>query len=142
MDDNPDIGLVYGKMRINARDGSYAFPNESVSGDLEGVVFPWLLRRNTIGTPVMFIRKSCFDDVGGFDTSLRCLEDWEFAIRFSEKFKVGFLDEILIDTYPSEAGVSRNVGAYYETRCKIVSRYKNDMIKLGIFDEVVNDFLR
>ncbi len=139
MDDNPDIGLVYGKMRVNARDGSYAFPNESVSGDLEGDVFPWLLRRNTIGTPVMFIRKKCFDEAGGFDLSLRCLEDWEFAIRFSEKYKIGYIDDILIDTYPSDAGVSRNVGAYYETRCKMVSQYKDDMIRLGIFDEVVTD---
>ena len=139
MDDHPDTGLVYGKMRVNARDGSYAFPDEAEPGELEGDIFSWLLRRNTIGTPVMFIRKKCFDNAGGFDASLRCLEDWEFAIRFSERFKIGFLNDILIDTYPSDAGVSRNVGAYYETRCKIVSRYKNDMIKFGIFDEVITD---
>jgi hypothetical protein len=87
----------------------------------------------------MFIRKKCFDEAGGFDLSLRCLEDWEFAIRFSEKYKIGYIDDILIDTYPSDAGVSRNVGAYYETRCKMVSQYKDDMIRLGIFDEVVTD---
>ena len=142
MDDHPDTGLVYGKMRVNAREGSYAFPNESVSGDLEGEIFPWLLRRNTIGTPVMFIRRKCFDEIGGFDTSLRCLEDWEFAIRFSEKYKIGYLDEILIDTYPSDAGVSRNVGAYYETRCKMISKFRKEMISLGIFDEVVTDMFK
>jgi len=142
MDDNPDIGLVYGTMRINTRDDSYAFPNESISGDLEGDIFPWLLRRNSIGAPVMFIRKNCFEDVGGFDTSLRCLEDWEFAIRFSRKFMIGYIDDILIDTYPSDVGVSRNIGAYFETRCKMVSQYKDDLIRLGIFDEVVTDIFK
>lgn len=142
MDKHPDVCLVYGKMRVNTHDDSYAFPNESVSGDLEGDIFPWLLRRNSIGTPVMFLRKNCFEDVGGFDTSLRCLEDWEFAIRFSKKYKIGYIDDILIDTYPSDAGVSRNVGAYYETRCKMISQYRNEMISLGIFDEVVTDMFK
>ena len=139
MDDNPDVGLVYGKMKVISSEKTYEFPNESVSGDLDGDIFSWLLRRNSIGTPVMFIKKKCFDEVGAFDTSLRCLEDWEFAIRFSQKFKIGYIDEVLIDSYLSDGGVSRNIGAYYETRCKILAKYKDDIIGSGIFDEVVSD---
>ena len=139
MENNPDAGLVYGKMRVISPENSYEFPNTSVPGDLEGDIFNWLLRRNSVGTPVMFMKKNCFDEVGGFDTSLRCLEDWEFAIRFSKKFKIGYIDEVLIDSYLSDGGVSRNIGAYYETRCKILAQYKEDIISLGIFDEVVSD---
>ena len=87
----------------------------------------------------MFIRKICFEEAGGFDTSLRCLEDWEFAIRFSKQFEIGYIDEVLMDSFLSEGGVSRNIGAYYETRCKILVQHKEDIIGLGIFDEIVTD---
>ena len=139
MDEHPDAGMVYGRMRVISPEKTYEFPNEAVAGDLEGKIYPWLLRRNSIGTPVMFIRKKCFEEAGGFDTSLRCLEDWEFAIRFSKQFEIGYIDDVLMDSFLSEGGVSRNIGAYYETRCKILVQHKEDIIGLGIFDEIVTD---
>ena len=140
MDEHPDSGMVYGKMRVISSDKTaYEFPNDAVPGELEGKLYPWLLRRNTVGTPVMFIRKDCFEEAGGFDTSLRCLEDWEFAIRFSKCHEIGYIDDILMDSFISEGGVSRNTGAYYETRCKILARHKEDIIGLGLFDELVTD---
>lgn len=139
MDEHPDFGMVYGKMRVISSDNTYEFPNEAVLGNLKGHIYPWLLKRNTVGTPVMFIRKECYDKIGGFDTNLRCLEDWEFAIRFSKLFEIGYIDDVLIHSFLSEGGVSRNIGAYYETRCKILSRYKEDIIDFGFFDEIVTD---
>ena len=139
MDEHPDIGLVYGKIRVISPEKNYDYPNDAVPGELEGKLYPWLLRRNTIDTPTMFIRKKCFDEIGGFDSKLRCLEDWEFSIRFSQKYEIGYLDEILIDSYVTEDGVSRNIGSYYETRCKILAQHKEDIIGLGIFDEIVTD---
>ncbi len=136
---HPEYDMVYGKVRIISNEGSFDFPNEAVEGDLEGQLYPWLLRRNTIDTPTMFIRKTAFEEAGGFDGSLRCLEDWEFALRFSKDHKIGFLNEVVLDSYKSENGVSRNKAAYYETRCKMIAMHKESMISLGIFDEVVMD---
>ena len=139
INEHPDVGLVYGKIRVLSSDKTYVFPNEAVSGELEGELYSWLLRRNTIDAPTLFIRKKCFDGIGGFDSTLRCLEDWEFSIRFSKKFKIGYIDDILIDSYVTDDGVSRNIGSYYETRCKILAQHKEDIIGLGIFDEIVTD---
>lgn len=139
IDQHPEYDLVYGKVRVLSDEGSYEFPNEAVEGDLEGDLYPWLLRRNTIDTPTMFIRKAAFEEVGGFDSSLRCIEDWEFALRFSMKHKIGYIDEVLIDSYISEGGVSRNKAAYYETRCKLIQFHRDNIEKLGIFDEIVMD---
>ena len=139
MENNPDVGMVYGKLKVISPERTYEFPNETIDGDLEGNLYSWLLKRNTIDTPSMFIRKKCFVETGGFDSSLRCLEDWEFAIRFSRKFKIGYIDEVLLDSFVSEGGVSGNIGSYYETRCKIVALHKEDIIRMGLLDEIVMD---
>ncbi len=139
MEENPDAGMVYGKVRVHSPGGIYEFPNYAITGDLEGELYTWLLRRNTIDTPTMFIRKRCFEEVGGFDSSLRCLEDWEFAIRFSQRFKIGYIDKVLLDSFVSEGGVSRNIGAYYESRCRMIAQHKENIIKLGLFDDIVID---
>lgn len=136
---NPDIDLVYCGMEICEPDKSFTFPNDTVSGELEGYIYKWLLRRNTIGTPSMLVKKRCFDEIGGFDSALRCLEDWEMAVRFSKEHKIGFVDDALVRVYSQKGGVSYNIGAYYETRCKMIADNKDQMVELGIFDEIVID---
>jgi hypothetical protein len=41
----------------------------------------------------VLIRRSCFEEVGLFDTSLPMSEDWDMWIRLSKKFSVGHLAE-------------------------------------------------
>lgn len=136
---HPEVGMVYGRVRVNDPERTFVFPGKDMEGDLEGDLYPFLLQRNTIDTPTMFIRRDNFLDVGGFDESLRCIEDWEFVIRFSNKYKIGFIDDVLIDSYVSANGVSRNIGAYYKTRCKMIAMHKENLIQLGLFDSVVMD---
>lgn len=107
----------------------------------EGDIFLPLLIRNSIGTPSMLLRKECFQKVGGFDTELRSLEDWDFAIRFSEKYAIGYINEILVDVYPSEGSVSSGVGAYYDSRCRMIAKYKDKMEENGVLDLILGDLL-
>ena len=139
---NQSYDLAYGKIRVISKNDDYIFPTREIEGDLEGNIYKYLLKRNTIGTPTMLIKRECFELIGGFDENLRCLEDWEFSIRFSQRYNIGFVDEVLINSYVSEDGVSRNIGAYYESRCKMIAEYRDDIISLGIFDEIVMDMFR
>ena len=139
MDEHPEAGMVYGRIRVISPEKTFVFPNDSVEGELQGDLYPWLLKRNTIDAPTMFLRKKDYDEAGGFDPSLRCLEDWEFALRFSKGRKIGFVDEVLMDSYVTEGGVSMNKAAYYETRCKMISMHRQALTELGLFDEVVMD---
>ena len=139
MEENPDAGMVYGRFHVISPTQDYIFPHDGVEGELEGELYPWLLRRNTVGTPTMLMKKACFEEAGGFDESLRCLEDWEFVIRFSEKFRIGFIDDALIDNLISEGSVSTNLAAYFEARCKMIAIHKAKLMELGLFDSVVMD---
>lgn len=142
INENSEYAMVYTKMSIHQGDKCGMFPNDAVKGDLEGDLFYWLLIRNTIGAPTMLMKKECFDIVGGFDERLRCLEDWEFAVRFAKQYKIGYLDEALILVHSEPGGVSSNRGGYYETRCKMISQYKNEMIINGMFDDIVMDLFK
>jgi len=138
-EEHPEYSMVYCAYEMHTPDGNVTVPNSGWNGEMEGDIFPWLLVRNTIGTPTMLMDRDCFLEVGGFDTSLKSLEDWEFAIRFAQKYKIGFIEEPLVDAYYSPGGVSSVVGGYYETRCKMIAKYREQMVEYGIFDKIVYD---
>ena len=119
----------------------YSFPDTDQEG-LEGAIFTKLLLSNMMGTPAMLMKKQCFMEVGGFDTSMKSLEDWDFAIRFSRKYMIGYVNEVLVDSYYSPGGVSAGTGAYYDSRCRMIAEYKNQMIENGVFEIVLNDLFQ
>lgn len=136
---NPNFSLVYCAFYKHLKHHIYIVPNDlRIEGDLEGDIFPWLLMRNSIGTPVILMYKECFVDIGGFDTALSSLEDWDLMIRFAEKYMIGFVNEPLMDSYYSEGGISSGVGAFYESRCKMLAKYRKHFLNYGIFDEAIN----
>ncbi len=54
-----------------------------------------LSKVNFISQPSVFINKSCYDAVGGIDTSLNYTFDYDLWIRLSRKYKVKFINEFL-----------------------------------------------
>lgn len=137
--DHPQFPMIYTAYNKYLPDGIYRVPKDDIRGELEGELMYWLLQRNTIGAPTVLMEKEKFVELGGFDTAFRALEDWEFAIRFSKFYKIGCLNEVLVDSYNSEGGVSSGGSAYYEGRCKMVALYSQELQKFDIFDEVVMD---
>ncbi len=140
--EHPQVSMVYCACCLHDKDGEGRFPNEQLEGELEGDIHAWLLLRNSIGTPAMLMYKDCFLDVGGFDTTLNSLEDWDFVIRFAEQYLIGYVDEALLDVYHTEGGISSRVGAYYESRCRMIASYRERLLAYGIFDYAVNDLFK
>lgn len=59
-----------------------------------------------------------------FDTELKALEDYDFALKLTRKYKACFVDEILLDASYSKGGVSGNPVNYLVASCMILTRYK------------------
>lgn len=139
---HPEYSMIYCSFINHAYDGSTIyFPSEPYPGVMEGDMYSSLLRCNVIGAPTMLIKRDCFLELGGFDTAYHSLEDWEFAVRFSRDYYIGFVEEYLMDVYLLNSGVSSHVGPYYESRCRMLAEYKDDIMKLGLFDTIVLDIL-
>lgn len=139
---HPEYSMVYCSYRKYIDGQEIIVPNADWRGSLEGRLFPWLAQRNSIGAPTMLMKRECFLEVGGFDTDLRALEDWDFVLRFSEKYAIGYVNEPLVDSYDSPDGVSSGGSAYYESRCRMIGKYREQMVAEGVFDAAVGDLFQ
>jgi GT2 family glycosyltransferase len=54
----------------------------------------------------MVVRRSVYEDIGGFDRRLDMVEDWEMWIRIASKYKVGFVAAATADYRLSPGGTS------------------------------------
>ena len=78
-------------------------PECSELDGLIGNIFARLLVKNIIGTPTILMRKEVFEKVGGFDEDMRCLEDWDFVLKVSKAYEIGFLPEVVMEALTTQA---------------------------------------
>lgn len=129
-------------MKENLNDKKFIkAPVEPISSSEYGQeTFLYLLNQNTIGTPTILMKKNAFLQIGGFDTSLPALEDWDLAVRLSIIGNIGYLDEILVSVdaaiRPDRLSVRGN--SYYTARCAILSKYESELAGIGILDVYLN----
>ena len=139
--EHPEYHLIYTSYIAHLTDQDIYFPTHPLPAAMEGQMFDVLLLRNVIGAPTMLIKRDAFLQSGGFDTAYQSLEDWEFVIRFSKHNLIGYLPEYLMDVYMLDGGISSRAGAYYDSRCRMLAEYKNEMLERNLFNTIVMDIL-
>jgi glycosyltransferase involved in cell wall biosynthesis len=91
--DRNELGLVY--------TGQYMFDGDITHGakvdSANGMVYPYLLFGQFIGTcSSVLIPKKVFQEVGDFDSSLVCTQDFELFLRIARQKPIYSIDEPLI----------------------------------------------
>lgn len=81
LDDNPQVGLVHTWMLLVDEQGKST--GKLMPSEAEGNVWTQLIERNVIACPSVIVRRCCFDRVGGFDRTLRSIEDWDMWLRIA-----------------------------------------------------------
>lgn len=144
MESPEDVALVYCRMGGKRRNSEEEFvcPSNNIKASaLEGDIFIKLLQRNVIGNPALLVKKKCFEAVGGFKEALQRFVDWEFVLRIAQRWKIAFVDEILVTIHRIDGSVSTNMGAYFVSRCYMVSLYRQEMQSAGILNEIKEEIL-
>ena len=121
-----DIGLVYTWSAHIDEEGSLT--GGLNAGDREGSVLIDLVYRDFIGNgSVPLIRRTCLDEVGGYNKSLRdrgaqgC-EDWDIALRIAEHYKFLVVPEILVG-YRQAFGSMSSLGIVMEKSYNLTADY-------------------
>ena len=66
-----------------------------------------LFQKNSIRLASSVVRRTAFEAIGGFDTSLFGGEDWEFWVRLADRFPIAHLPEVLTQRRVHADNVSR-----------------------------------
>ncbi len=130
--------LVYCGMTTEMPNGE----KEQLVPQYEGNIYEKLLLRNYIGAPTILVKRDSFMDCGGFDDSMRSLEDWDFAIRFAKDHMIGCVKESLIDVKLSTTGVSSDLKNYFVNYCKIIGKNREELVKRDLFNKVTEPLLQ
>ncbi len=92
---NPGVGLVHTAIRYIDEAGNDLHRTLGVQG--EGSIWHEVVLKMPVrcgSTPL--IRRSCFAEVGGFETSLRFAEEWDMWIRIARRFDFAIINEPLV----------------------------------------------
>ncbi len=95
-------------------------------------------------TSTLMIRKSILDTVGLFDENLRYWQEYEFAIRLSQKVYIDFVDENLVVYLVDKRNISRLSNRYVEwlDAVKYVRNKHNELYKREtLFERWATEFM-
>ena len=96
---------------------------------------------NFIGTPTMLIRRTALIDMGGFNPEIKALQDWDFVVRFANRYKIEMIPDVLLNVNMSVEGMSADASKYYESRCRIIADNKDIFMEHNCFDDAVKSLL-
>ena len=118
LDNYPSVGLVFcDYYRINAHGEIIdAVRRAKVNDEVE------LLDRPALAAGAMYRRK-CYDSIGGYNEEIRYQEDYDFWIKFIEKFQVRNVSVPLMYYRQHRSSMSRNWTARMKTRRAVKAKF-------------------
>lgn len=92
--------------------------------DKEGLLYPKLCYKNTVGILTVLIRRDLLQRAGEFDTSLQGTEDHDLLIRIAKEMEAfGYLPEILAYYKVGNSGLSgSHLGRYKTANKKLIRK--------------------
>ncbi|MCB0211049.1 MAG: glycosyltransferase [Anaerolineae bacterium] len=90
---HPDIGLVFSGLTLlhpeGHREPEMLFRHSRILS--RETFLPTLLKRCVMRAPTVFVRKECYDKLGGVVEQMKLHSDWEMWVRITANYPVGFI---------------------------------------------------
>ncbi len=119
----PELGLVHSDSAIIDSDGNLTGQRFSSlfhrNGQVtSGNLFEELCQRNFLCVPTVILRREAIQYAGGFDKTLRSLEDWVCWTKVSTQYPFLYVDDALVQYRIHGAGLSSNSKNMADNRVK------------------------
>jgi glycosyltransferase involved in cell wall biosynthesis len=118
-------GVVYCTFERKSQNGKTRRHPSRWSREKEGDMLKYLLRRNFITTSSLLVKSEVFKICGGFSPEFKSFQDWELLIRMAEKYRFGFVREILVKQYESNDSITLNKRGRLLAKLRLVRQYKH-----------------
>lgn len=115
--ENPAASLCYGGALWVDRNGGTEFLRPLPPDRL----WPAIRMRSPITPCASMVRRDAFLESGGFDERLRCVEDWEFAIRFVQGRQIAVVEgSPLVKVYEDPNSMSKDANSMLAAELSIL----------------------
>lgn len=86
---NSDVGFVFSNMTIIDENGNIKQKNSYIPSSMEEIKY-----KNIVGASFMY-KREVYKTIGDYDTSKFLIEDYDYWLRISRKFKIRFINDSL-----------------------------------------------
>ena len=119
-----DLALVHSGYVGRYEDGRH---KSTVTPEYDHPAYPRILEENFIGTPsTVMIERDAFEDVSGFDETIRFCEDWDLYIRIARNYRCAYVTEPLIErTYHDDAMIE-DLEPFFKYRKRLLEKYEEE----------------
>lgn len=140
----PEVGFCYHKARHNIDSRHYVImPDEKIAAEKKsGDIYAQLLNDNLVDCPTILAKKECILQAGGFDETMKALEDYDLALKMAKHFHALFINQTLLEVTYSESGVSGSPTNYLIASCYLLQKYKADYLKTNTLNHRIEIILR
>lgn len=113
LDAHPQIGMVLCDVARIGPDGRRidVFRRRDVLPH-DGWVLAEVLANPALAPASAMFRREVYADVGGFDTGLRTAEDLDFHLRVARRWRIGVVEQVLVEALRGHDGLSAGAGTY------------------------------
>lgn len=119
------VGMIYSPYKRIYPEYSIVYPSLDVPiAEKNGDILRFLLEHPLVDTPTMMIRKNVLSEVGGFNSEMKALEDYELSIRIASKYHVNIIDEIFVLSYSQEDSLSNNHEKYMQGAFFLLQKHR------------------
>ncbi|RYE76738.1 MAG: glycosyltransferase family 2 protein, partial [Oxalobacteraceae bacterium] len=122
LDARPDYGMVL--CDVIRTDGDHrdtdVFHRREVIRE-DGWVLRWILHNPSLVPASVMFRREVYEQVGGFDESLRTAEDIDFHLRVARRWQIGVLEFALVRAMRGHDGLSAT-SSTYDDYVKVMER--------------------
>ncbi len=117
--DDPEVGVVTSHA-VDYRSSEKQIKYNRIRGDIHSKV---LKSYELHGIETMMIRKSCIEQINGFDPDLVANQEYDLIVRLSRVCKFDYVDEILSCENRSENQINLNFGKKFKAAGQIWARH-------------------
>src|SRR3972149_8313204 len=117
----PYVDIVYGDEEYIGADG--ALLGKSKMKCHSGVIYEALLLDNFVSIATAMVRRRCFDEMGGFDESIKVADDYELWLRYSARYRFHYEPAIFAQYRIMENQLSSDKNSRFESNRNSISKF-------------------
>lgn len=114
------------------KNGFYMYETKYNKFDERTVLLDIFLQRVELNSSTLLISKDVYLSLGGFDESFRRNQDYEFLVRFLEKFRLGCVDECLVKMHVDSKMNQLSAEDYALVRFDFIKKFSHVLDSFGM----------